>query len=150
VRPTVRSEDDAGSRPVVLTDLLVEGIHAQVLHLAAETWKSSFPDMQMCVPKESLYPGSKTPSNDYHCNAERQSVILPGRSFFAVTPEVHCLDILRMVVSPRTSHSPGINVVGHDVVVAGERHLADGALSVLFDNLRLSSFRISASERSSR
>jgi hypothetical protein len=40
-----------------------------------------------------------------------------------------------MVVSPRTSHSFGIDVVGHDVVATGERHLTDGTLPVLLDDL---------------
>jgi hypothetical protein len=122
---------------VVLTDLLAEGIHALVLHLPAETWISSYPDVQMCVPKESLYPGSKTPSNDYHSNAELPSLVLPRGSLFTVTPEVHCLNIVGMVVSPRPAHSSGINVVGNDVVTVCERHLTDGALPVLFNNLSI-------------
>jgi hypothetical protein len=47
---------------------------------------------------------------------------------------VRSLDIVGMVVSPRASHSSRINVVGHDIVVAGEGHLTDGTLPVLFDN----------------
>jgi hypothetical protein len=39
-----------------------------------------------------------------------------------------------MVVSARPSHSSRIDVIGHDVAVAGESHLTDGALPVLFDN----------------
>jgi hypothetical protein len=47
---------------------------------------------------------------------------------------VNGLDIVRMVVSPRPSHSLGVNVVGHYVVAAGEHHLAYGTLPVLLDN----------------
>jgi hypothetical protein len=39
-----------------------------------------------------------------------------------------------MVVSPRSSHPSRINVVGHDIAIVGERHLANGALPVLFNN----------------
>jgi hypothetical protein len=65
---------------------------------------------------------------------ERQPLILSGGSLFAIAPEVHSLDIVGMVVSPRPSHSPRIDVIGHDVAVAGERHLTDGALPALFDD----------------
>jgi len=50
---------------------------------------------------------------------------------------MHGLDIVRMIVSPRSSHAFGINVVGHDVVVVGEGFLADGALSALFEDLAI-------------
>jgi hypothetical protein len=40
-----------------------------------------------------------------------------------------------MVVSSRPSHSSRVNVVGHDVAIVSERHLTDGAVPVLFDNL---------------
>jgi hypothetical protein len=39
-----------------------------------------------------------------------------------------------MVVSPRSSHSSRIDVIGHDVVVIRERHMTDRALLILFDN----------------
>jgi hypothetical protein len=42
-----------------------------------------------------------------------------------------------MVVSARSSHSSRIDVVGNDVTIVGERHLANGALSVLLDNLSI-------------
>ncbi len=47
------------------------------------------------------------------------------------------LDIVRMIVSPRSSHASGMDVIGHDVVVAGEGLQADGALSVLLDDLAI-------------
>ena len=42
-----------------------------------------------------------------------------------------------MIISERTAHSPGINMVGDDVVIIGELFKADGALPVLLDNLPL-------------
>ena len=86
------------------------------------------------VPKHGLYPGFETRSNGTARNAERQSLILPRGSLLAVTPEVHCLDVLRVVVYPRPSHSSRIDVIGHDVAIVREGHLTDGALPVLFDN----------------
>jgi hypothetical protein len=50
---------------------------------------------------------------------------------------VHGLDILRMIVSPRSSHASGMDVIGHDVVVVGEGFLADGASSVLLEDLAM-------------
>jgi len=40
-----------------------------------------------------------------------------------------------MVVSPGPSHSSWVDVVGHDVIVVGELHMAERALPVLLDNL---------------
>jgi len=51
-----------------------------------------------------------------------------------------CLDIVRMVVSPRSSHSFGISMVWHDIVVVGELFVADGAFPVLLDNLAIQQF----------
>jgi hypothetical protein len=42
-----------------------------------------------------------------------------------------------MVVSARSSHSSGIDVVGNDVAIVGKRHLANGALSVLLDKFSI-------------
>jgi hypothetical protein len=84
------------------------------------------------LPKYGLYPGFKTRSNDTR-KAERQILRFPRRSLLAVTPPVHSLDIVGMVVPTRSSHPSRIDVVGHDVAIAGERHLANGALPVLFN-----------------
>jgi hypothetical protein len=70
----------------------------------------------------------------------QQSLILPGGALFTVAPEVHCLNIVGMVVSPRPAHSSRINVVGNDVVTVGERHVTDGALPVLLDNFSIKQF----------
>jgi hypothetical protein len=134
---------------VALTDLLAEGIHALVPHLSAETWKSSFPDVQMCVPKESSCPGSKTPSND-HCNAERPSLVLPRGSLFTVAPQVRCLNVLRMVVSARSYHPSRVNTIGHNVAIVGEHYLANSASPVLLNYFPIGQFPHSALERSSR
>ena len=44
------------------------------------------------------------------------------------------LDIVRMIVSPRSAHTFGILMVRHDVVVVGELLVADGTFPVLLDN----------------
>ena len=62
------------------------------------------PGCAICVPKHGLYPRFKTRSNGTR-KAERQSLILPRGPLLAVTPEVHCLDIVGMVISSRPSHS---------------------------------------------
>ena len=68
---------------------------------------------------------------------DQQSLILSGRSLFTVAPVVHCLNVVGMVVPPRPAHSSRINVIRHDVPIVGERHLANGALSVLLDNFSI-------------
>jgi hypothetical protein len=40
-----------------------------------------------------------------------------------------------MVVSPGSSHPSRVDVIGNDVVVAGELYMAKCALRALFDNL---------------
>jgi hypothetical protein len=47
---------------------------------------------------------------------------------------VDSLDIVRMIVSSRPSHSSRIDVVGHDVAVIREGRLTNRTLPVLFDN----------------
>jgi hypothetical protein len=46
-----------------------------------------------------------------------------------------CLNIVRMVVSPRSSHPFGIPVVRYDVVVICELFVTDSAFPVLLDDL---------------
>ena len=53
---------------------------------------------------------------------------------------MRCLDIVRVVVSPRSSHSFRIPVVRDDIVVIGEVFLADGAYAALLDNLSIQKF----------
>jgi len=42
-----------------------------------------------------------------------------------------------MIVSPRSSHASGTDVIRHDIVVIGERRQADGARFVLLDDLAI-------------
>src|SRR5271156_3811763 len=53
---------------------------------------------------------------------------------------MRCLNIVWVVISPRSSHAFGISVVGYYVVVIGEPFIADGAFSVLLDNLPIQQF----------
>jgi len=53
---------------------------------------------------------------------------------------MRCLNIVRMVVSPRPSHPFGISVVWHNVVVVRELMVADCADSVLFGDFALQKF----------
>ena len=46
-----------------------------------------------------------------------------------------CLNVIWMVISPRSAHPFWIPVVRHDVVIVAELFVADRALSVLFDDL---------------
>ena len=74
-------------------------------------------------------------------NAQVQgSIIHSGRAFLFIAPEMRCLNIVRMVISPRPSHSLGILVVWHDVVVIRELLVADGADAVLFGDFPLQKF----------
>src|SRR5277367_637960 len=93
--------------------------------------------MQYACQSMVCNPCSKLGQMGQDRKAERQSLIFSRGSLLAVTPEVHCLDVLRMVVSPRPSHSSRIDVVGHYVAIVRERHLTDGTLPVLFDNFSI-------------
>ncbi len=53
---------------------------------------------------------------------------------------MRCLDIVRVIVSPRSSHSFGILVVWNDVVVVGELFVADRAYSGLLPHLAVQQF----------
>ena len=46
-----------------------------------------------------------------------------------------CLDIVGVVISPRPSHTFGLDVLGHDFAVISESCSADCALPVLLNNL---------------
>jgi hypothetical protein len=45
------------------------------------------------------------------------------------------LNVFRMIVSPRSSHTAGINMVGHHVRVFSEFSVADSAFAALGDDL---------------
>jgi len=53
---------------------------------------------------------------------------------------MRCLDVVWMVVSPRSSHPFGIFVVWHDVVAVGEFLVANGTLPTLLDNFAIQQF----------
>ena len=71
---------------------------------------------------------------------DRPSVIDSGRSFLFIAPEMRCLDIVRMIVPPRSSHPFGIPVIWNYIRVICELFVADGALPVLFHNLPIQQF----------
>jgi len=48
---------------------------------------------------------------------------------------MRCLDVVWVIIPPRSSHPFGIPVVWCDVVVIRELFVADGAFPVLLDNL---------------
>ena len=51
-----------------------------------------------------------------------------------------CLDVVRVIVSPRSTHSFRILVVRDYVVVIREVLVADGAYSALLENLSVQKF----------
>ncbi len=53
---------------------------------------------------------------------------------------MRCLDVVRMVISPRSAHSFRVFVVRDDVVVIRKVFVADGAYSALLDNLSVQKF----------
>ncbi len=58
-----------------------------------------------------------------------------ARTLFSVAPPVNCLNVLRMIVSPGSSHSSGMDMVGHNVAIVGEPLLAESAYPILQSNL---------------
>ena len=53
---------------------------------------------------------------------------------------MNSLNVSRMIVSPCSSHSSGVNVVGYYVAVIGERFVTEGALATLGGNLPVEEF----------
>jgi predicted dithiol-disulfide oxidoreductase (DUF899 family) len=73
-------------------------------------------------------------------NAGRLSMSFTGcssRPFISVAPPVCGLDIIRMVVPPRSSHAFRVFVVRNDIAVFIEVFLADCTFSVLFGDLSI-------------
>jgi hypothetical protein len=68
--------------------------------------------------------------------AGRRSV----RSLLRVAQPMCCLNIVWMVVSPSSSHTFGLFVVWHDVVVIRELFVADCTFPVLLDNFSIQQF----------
>jgi len=50
------------------------------------------------------------------------------------------LDVFRMIVSPCSSHTAGMDVVGYDVTVVGELSHTEGAFAVLSNDLPVEQF----------
>ena len=63
-----------------------------------------------------------------------------ARSLFLVAPPVDSLNIVRMIISPSSSHSARIDVVGNNIAVVSEPLFAEGADSVLRCNLSVHQF----------
>jgi hypothetical protein len=61
----------------------------------------------------------------------------PSRPFVPVAPPVNSLDIIRMIVSPRPSHSPWADVVRHDITIVREFGAADAAFTALGNDLSI-------------
>ena len=59
----------------------------------------------------------------------------PSRSLFSVAPPMHRPDIVRMIVSPRSTHSLRTFVIWHDVVAIGKFLVADRANASLLPDL---------------
>jgi hypothetical protein len=53
---------------------------------------------------------------------------------------VDSLNIVGMIVSPRSSHAAGIDVIGHNVGVVGELFVAESTLAVLAHDLLVQQF----------
>jgi hypothetical protein len=68
------------------------------------------------------------------------SVIYSGRSFFFITPEMRCLDVVRVIISPSSVHSFRIPVVGNHIVIVCELFMTNGAFPVLLDDLPVQQF----------
>jgi hypothetical protein len=68
------------------------------------------------------------------------SLVHSSGSFFFVAPPMRCLDVVWVVVSPSSSHSFGILVVGDDIVVIREVFVANGAYPALLPKLAVQKF----------
>ena len=66
--------------------------------------------------------------------------VYPGRSFFFIAPEMRCLDVVWVIISPRSAHSFRIPMVWNHIVIVCELFMADGTLLILFDNLAIQQF----------
>ena len=50
------------------------------------------------------------------------------------------LNVIRMIVSPRSAHTAGMDMVGYDVAIVGEWFVTEGALATLGGNLPVEEF----------
>ena len=89
------------------------------------------------IGRKSL-PGS--PFSPLYKMRTHGSIVHSGRSFFFIAPEMCCLDVVRVIISPSSAHSFRIPVIWHDVVVVCEFFVADGAFPVLLHDLSVEQF----------
>jgi hypothetical protein len=91
---------------------------------------------------ESALQSGVASSRAVCASRQRNPIVLTGsllidsrRSLFFIAPPVRCLNIVRMIISPRSSHSFRILVVRNNVVVVAKLLVADGAYSGLLPHL---------------
>ena len=58
-------------------------------------------------------------------------------SLLSVAPPVNSLNIIRVIVSPRSSHSPRVPMIGYHVAVVGELDTAQSAFAALGEYLSI-------------
>ena len=68
------------------------------------------------------------------------SIVHSGRSFLFIAPEMRCLDVVRVIISPSSAHSFRIPVVWNHIVIVCELFVTDGAFPVLLDDLPVEKF----------
>lgn len=52
---------------------------------------------------------------------------LSARPLLAIAPPVNRLNVVRVIVSPRSTHTAWVDVVGYYIGIVGERPFAEGA-----------------------
>src|SRR4051794_4619712 len=101
-----------------------------ILHGCLRPRRSAFISVLIWYP---CSPGSflrrQLSTNCYPFRHKRQSS--PAGSLFSVGPPVGRLDVVGMIIPPRSSHSTGIDVVRNDVAVIRELSLAESAQAIL-------------------
>jgi hypothetical protein len=109
--------------------------HSMIQTDVSSAWRMPVPEMRHttgALPTRMIRFHVRTRERP----TDRPSVY-SGRPFLFIAPEMRCLDIVWVVIPPRSSHPFGIPMIWHDVVVVGELFVADRAFSVLFDNLAI-------------
>ena len=81
-----------------------------------------------------------TPSPESWSSSAFEGVSRSIRTLFAIAPPVDGLDIVGMIVSPRSSHSSRIDVVRHNIGVVGEPSSAKYTDTILRCNLSVHQF----------
>ena len=120
-------------RPPPLSQAIVTFLESSEAHTIA-TWSFNSSLLFHLGPTVDCGRMTGNPEVDRK-TADRLSFVHSGRSLFFVAPLMCCLDIVRMIVPPRSPHSFRAFVVRNDVVVVGEFFVADGARASLFSDL---------------